>query len=268
MAPAVNYTDRFRYPIIVDISNYDYDADTRQLQWIEDFAIAGVYGVIVGSQWPSKSRSQLQQLQSKGMRIVGTYAEPDVESAIELALEFKCSDVGLACERGSILTHEELAQDITAVYNTGLIPWIYGNQGDLAAIAQNFLFTEQVWLANYGRDDPLSPRDPITELQLGGGTISIIAHQFSSTMPLAGRVRDHSYFYGAQGEEMSSSEYARVVRILTGYPPEAPQAEEQLSAWEAKGNSLLMGFAADQARTDKLEIAQAAAKNPAKVGGI
>lgn len=184
------------YPIVVDISNYDFDADLNHPQWVQQFEEAGISGVIVGSQWESKAESQLQALRDGGLSIIGTYAEPDADSAISLALQFGCKYVGLACERGSIVTHEELARDITSVYNAGLTPWLYGNSGDLESIAANFLSTELVWLANYGMDDPANPRSPITSYTSPFyGPVHLAAHQYSSTIVVAGRVRDHSYYF-------------------------------------------------------------------------
>ena len=192
--------------VIADISNYDFDEDVDEPAWASEFIAAGIAGVIVGSQWPDKAHAQLVAAKAAGLPIIGTYAEPDVESAIALALEFGATRVGLACERGSILTYDELARDVELVRAAGLTPWIYGNRGDLITIAGSLLESCDVWLANYGMNDPANPRDPITEMNFGYGPKKLVAHQFSSTIVVAGRNRDHSYFFGAMEEDMTKDE--------------------------------------------------------------
>lgn len=194
------------WPIVADISNYDYDEDLDEPTWVQKFKDAGIDGVIVGSQWPLKARAQLEALRYQGLRIVGTYAEPNANSAIKLAQEFDGKHVGLACERGSILTQAELQADIDLVRGAGLTPWIYGNASDLIAIAGlDLLYSADVWLANYGWNNPSVPRDPITEYDFGRGPRALIAHQFSSTIVVAGRNRDHSYLYLEEEEDMAST---------------------------------------------------------------
>lgn len=51
-----------------------------------------------------------------------------------------------------------------------------------------------LWLANYGRNDPLHPRGPVHAVNFGGWT-QTSAHQYSSTIPVCGRERDHNYWF-------------------------------------------------------------------------
>lgn len=183
------------WPIVSDISNYDYDEDTDEPTWPGQFLAAGISGIIVGSQWPYKAAAQIEQARAQGLRVIGTYAEPDTESAIALAKSCGAGFVGLACERGSILTYAEILADVRAVRAAGLTPWLYGNAGDLVSICGPLLYQELVWLANYGANDPANPRSPITEMNFGSGVVKLAAHQFSSTIVVAGRNRDHSYLY-------------------------------------------------------------------------
>lgn len=203
------------WPIVADISNYDYDADAANHRaWAEEFIAAGIAGVIVGSQWPAKALAQLEEARSVGLAIVGTYAEPDADTAIALALEFSARGVGLACERGSILNFAELSADVDKVRAAGLVPWIYGNRGDLVSIAGELLTTTPVWVASYGTNDPNAPREPITSMDFGYGPVSLFAHQYNSTIVVAGRVRDHSYYFGqwpAQEEEMGLTMPERII---------------------------------------------------------
>ena len=195
------------YPVVIDVSNYDYDADApRGGTWDEDFIAAGIAGAIVGSQWPMKAAWQIAQARDSGLHIVGTYAEPDAASAIDLARVAGCQYVGLACERGSILTQAELRADIALVEDAGLTPWLYGNVGDLLVIAGlDLLYQYAVWLASYGTNDPANPRSPITEYDFGRGPRALAAHQFSSTIVVSGRNRDHSYLY-LEAPDMSEQE--------------------------------------------------------------
>jgi len=193
--------------IVADISNYDADHDASEPRWAFEFLAAGIEGVIVGSQWPTKSARQIDQAVAAGLPVIGTYAEPDAASAIALAHSCGAKFVGLACERGSIVSHAELVADVNAVRGAGLTPWIYGNAGDLVNIAGDLLRTELIWLANYGMDDPSAPRAPITEYDFGAyGVRKLAAHQFSSTAVIAGRVRDRSYWYPQEDEPMTPAE--------------------------------------------------------------
>jgi len=163
--------------------------------WATQFIAAGVDGIIVGSQWPDKARWQIARANEASLPVYGTYAEPDVASAVALALSCGAGFVGLACERGSILTYEEVLADVRMVRGAGLTPWLYGNASDLISICGPLLYQELVWLANYGTNDPANPRPPITEMNFGSGIVKLAAHQFSSTIEVAGRVRDHSYLF-------------------------------------------------------------------------
>lgn len=51
-----------------------------------------------------------------------------------------------------------------------------------------------LWLANYGTDDPDNPRRPVTEADFGGWT-RVAVHQYSSSIPVCGRGRDHNYWF-------------------------------------------------------------------------
>lgn len=55
-----------------------------------------------------------------------------------------------------------------------------------------------LWLANYGSDDPANPRPPITTVNFGGWS-GVYRHQYSSTIVVCGRNRDHNYEI-AEGE--------------------------------------------------------------------
>lgn len=61
-----------------------------------------------------------------------------------------------------------------------------------------------LWLANYGTNNPDAPIDPITSVSFGGWS-QLAAHQYSSTIPVCGRGRDHNYWF-LEEEDMAELE--------------------------------------------------------------
>lgn len=212
--------------IVNDVSNYDADYDASSgKDWVAAFIDDGVDGVVVGSQWLEKSDRQLAQLRAGDMFIAGTYAEPDAKGAIDRALAWQAMMVGLACERGSILSYAELIADINMVEDAGLSPWAYGNIGDLVSVlGLDLIYSGRVglWLAGYGSNnsDPSVLRTPIRAYDFGRGPVELMAHQFNSTIEEAGRARDHSYWYGPVGGDIvavSQADYDKlIVRLAAG----------------------------------------------------
>lgn len=198
--------------IALDLSPYDYHADMLTFNgdldaWARQCRTEGKTLAIFGSQWPPYAETMMDAWQRAGNRILGSYAEPDAPSAIAASKKRDARYVGLACERGSILTYAELLRDVDMVLQAGLVPWLYGNKGDLIAIAQDLLERIRIWLANYGTNDPRDPREPITEMDFGQyGVRKLAAHQFNSTIVVAGRNRDHSYVYLTEEEPMTPAE--------------------------------------------------------------
>lgn len=195
----------------LDLSNYDYDHDVRNVNWPSAMKSAGVTDVIIGTQWPDKAREQATRLRYEGVNILGFYAEPDWENAISLCREFDVRFLGLACEPGSI----QSLSDLRIAVNRGIVNacdvHIYGNQGDLTSLlgtSKEFSKTCKLWLANYGADDPNFPREPIEDIQLAGWT-KVSVHQYSSTIVVAGRVRDHNYLL--EEPDLTPSEVESIV---------------------------------------------------------
>lgn len=60
--------------------------------------------------------------------------------------------------------------------------------------------SRRLWLPNYGSNDPNNPRPPILAVNFGGWTWPSI-HQYSSSIPVCGRGRDHNYFL--MGDDMA-----------------------------------------------------------------
>lgn len=207
---------------VLDLSNYDYYQDIRNVYWVEQMERAGVEAVILGSQWPDATRWQADQIQSRSkIELLGTYAEPDVDSAIAIAKEYKMKLVGLVTEPGSILDQQEMLDGIDKVRQSYLDPYVYGNRGDLSRIIsgkeEQFRNTK-LWLANYGTNDPNEPTAPIKLVSLGPwGEVAI--HQYSSTIVVAGRVRDHNYLLIEPEEEMTEDRVRELIReaFVQGY---------------------------------------------------
>ncbi|MGE3706744.1 MAG: GH25 family lysozyme [Vicinamibacterales bacterium] len=56
-----------------------------------------------------------------------------------------------------------------------------------------------LWYANYGTNDPKAPRGPIQAVNFGGWS-AVSVHQYSSTIEVCGRGRDHNYWFIPEGE--------------------------------------------------------------------
>lgn len=72
---------------------------------------------------------------------------------------------------------------------TGLYWWL-ANMNNTTWFAQA---GAPLWFANYGLNNPDAPRDPIAFVDFGGWH-SVAIHQYSSTIPVCGRARDHNYW--------------------------------------------------------------------------
>lgn len=207
---------------VLDLSNYDYYVDIRNVYWVEQMERAGVEAIILGTQWPDAARYQADQIKARsGIELLGTYAEPDVDSAIAVAKEFKMKMVGLVTEPGSILDQKEMLDGIDKVRQSYLDPYIYGNKGDLTRIiagAEDKFADTKLWLANYGTNDPEDPTAPIRVVSLGSWT-KVAMHQYSSTIVVAGRVRDHNYLLIEPEEEMTEDRVRELIReaFVQGY---------------------------------------------------
>lgn len=195
---------------VVDLSNYDYDADIQNPEgWLPAFQSAGIQGVIVGSQWPEKARWQLAQCQSFGMPILAAYAEPDVEGAIGLAKAAGARFVCLAYEPGSIQDPEELYAGIGAVRDAELQPVLYGNYYDVFWAAADARFHDlPLWFAAYYADGRVLDRVDFWPVLWG--------HQFTSTMAIAGRNRDVSEIYAEVFDMEALDRLARLEAIVIG----------------------------------------------------
>jgi len=99
-----------------------------------------------------------------------------------------------------------------------------------------------LWHAAYGADS--LPAEPITEVTYGGWT-KPAAHQYTSRYLVCGRERDANYWF-LEDTEMPDP---RVDKLVTAWGGEAA-----LDAWNARGNSLVIGYTDGQQKLGELTM--------------
>lgn len=240
---------------VYDLSNYDYDYDYSHnpTTWPDLFLEAGCKGLIVGSQWVQKAHAQLTDASKAGIRIVGTYAEPNYETATRLALEFSAPMVGIVVEPGGIQDLNHILQACEHVLDAGLQPYIYGNRGDLTAATNGTSVLAQypLWFASYFNDGHL-----VDTVNFCGWT-KVAIHQYSSTIVVAGRVRDHNHIFIDPEEDSLTPEEKKKLEDL--YNAFCAGNQDLLDKWNANQNSLLLGYTLEQEKLGKVIT---------KIGGI
>lgn len=183
----------------------------------------------------------------------------EVENAISIARSGGISRVWLDCEASppnerSVITPEERIQaTITAglaLEREGVEIGIYtGEYYWRSQMANTGSFAHvPLWLANYGTNDPKHPRPPITEVSFGGWS-KVSVHQYSSTIEVCGRRRDHNYWMMEEDMELREK-VARLERLLAGNgiakdpskPAERITGEEALQYADKQGWSAFLGL--------------------------
>lgn len=183
--------------LIGDISNYDYDVDINNPDaWLAAYKAYGMEGVIIGSQWPYKAYWQLAQCQKNDMPVVATYAEPNWTTAIQLASDAHCSTVCIAIEPGGIRDASTLHRAVSDIRAAGMTPKLYGNEGDVLAVATVEQFGDvELWMAGYWNDE--------RKIASVDWWPKVWAHQFTSTTKIAGKNRDISMLFNSAEGELS-----------------------------------------------------------------
>lgn len=195
---------------VSDISNYDYDQDFGNADgWVSALKAEGVEAVIIGSQNMDKARWQLARCREAGMSVIATYAEPNVDTAIALAHEAGALVVCIVCEPGGIQDFGELKAAVQKVRNSGLLPVLYGNRGDItAAIPAGEMQDVGLWFASYFDDHHVVTGVPWWPKLWG--------HQYTSTAMIAGKNRDLSEVFVQQEEQVMESYRRGMVAIANG----------------------------------------------------
>ena len=214
---------------VLDLSNYDSDIIGNAMC----LKVGGVTGAIVGCQRPDTARQQIDALRAVGIATPGVYAflyfgidsTGQTGTAIKVAQEKGIRRVWLDVEssgtneRAGITPPERIAElnnCLAMVRNAGLEPGIYtyepywrsqmADTHDFAALP--------LWFANYGTNDPNNPRPPVNSVSFGGWT-SVTIHQYSSTIRVCGRERDHNYVFEGE-DDMTPEEVNKLVEKFVG----------------------------------------------------
>lgn len=250
---------------VLDLSNHDFPGfDPACL------ADAGVERVILGCWDFAVAETMLLALRRQGILVEDLYCflyyrlpweDNDIQNATTLAGRHGgIRRVWLDCEAmfdgpGGFLDTEAAGTNavqrlqITQAYHTTLARefeagiytgkyWWQDKMGNSRWFAER---GAPLWLANYGAADPDAPSGPLTEADFGGWQ-AVAAHQYSSTIPVCGRPRDHNYWF--LEDAMPDPRVDKILKALGG--------EETLDAWNKRGNHLLAGYAAEQTEQDTL----------------
>lgn len=229
----------------LDVSNHDlstFDAPC--------LAANGVGRIIVGCWDAAATREIIRRARAAGIVCEDLYAylyygtsweQREVINALNLAAELGgIRRVWLDCEADA--ANEAAGQTpasrrtatwgaVARVRGAGLAPGIYTYEWYWRAQMENTsaFAALPLWYANYGTNDPSAPRPPIHRVSFGGWD-EIAAHQYSSTIPVCGRGRDHNYWYLEEAEmpdprvDALITDIAELRHVLTGYEDRIAQA--------------------------------------------
>lgn len=222
---------------LLDLSHYDQGTFDEHC-----LAASGVKRVILGTTRRDVTEGQITACHSAGIEVVGLYGliyyggggyvERDVRNAIALrgyyGIPWFAMDSEIdACDvdsfgqfgfpRPTVAQRQAETQRVRAMaedagfkvmtYTGGW--WWTAQMGNTTAHADTPL-----WYANYGSNNPSSPIRPIEGVNFGGWR-AVSIHQYSSTIPVCGRVRDHNYYLiPLEGnDEMSARDVERIDRL-------------------------------------------------------
>lgn len=213
---------------VLDISNHDYSTFAPQC-----FADNGVTRAIVGCWERELSEDMVRRNRAVGIASEDLYAylyygQPwerrELDNALSIAAELGGIErIWLDCEADppneavGMTPGQRVARTMSAartVELAGIEADIYTYEPYwLTKMANTTAFSDRkLWLANYGWNDPAAPRPPITTVNFGGWA-TVSAHQYSSTIWLCGRRRDHNYWFLEEDDEMSEEDRQRIARL-------------------------------------------------------
>ena len=230
---------------VLDISNYDWPLNASCLK--EE----GVDRVIVGCQRAYIAEQQIGLLRGAGIVVTDLYAflyfgfDPmaETEKAIGVAqrqggirtIWLDCESTGQYDRAGGPAQRvEELKGCVAAVENAGFRCGIYTGgwwwptqQGMGESTTFSIL---PLWHSAYFDDER-----EVRQVNYGGWS-KVAIHQYSSSIQVCGRERDHNHVF--EQEEVDMALLDEVVAALGGI--------EAIREWNEKGNSLLLGYAQEQ----------------------
>lgn len=204
---------------VLDVSNYDASSFNGPA-----LKAAGVERLIVGCQNFDAALRMVSEGRDAGILIEDLYTflyfglaggYQDVDRAIALGnrvggikriwLDVEADPPNEATGLTPELRLNALLNEVSIVEDAGFEAGIYTyrpywvtKMGDTREFAG-----KKLWFANYGLNLASEPRGPVTEVAFGGWT-QVAIHQYSSTIPVAGRERDHNYwFINEEKDEMA-----------------------------------------------------------------
>lgn len=270
----------------LDLSNHDYSTfDPVCLK------AAGVERVILGCWNFAIAETMLLALRAQGIVVEDLYCflyyrlpweDNDVLNATALAIRHGgITRIWMDCESGSdgpggaldteavgttvadrlALTqgyHDSLSREgYTVGIYTGYY-WWRSNMGDSPWFGERGV---PLWLANYGTNDPDSPREPITAVNFGGWT-DVAVHQYSSTIHVCGRGRDHNYWF-MEGDSVTREEYEDLMlAVFSGSEEKDLPRDQRLANAEYRKRERVIGNAASVADTASSAMVVAQEGNP------
>jgi hypothetical protein len=195
---------------VLDLSNWDYPLNTAAL------VAAGVKQVIIGCQDEGKADEMAGACIAAGIPVIATYSFlyfglsvlPEVDKATRVARKHGIQWVGLDVEatRVNEIAYNtpprriaDLQSAVAAVHFAGLNPFIYtGSWYWPGYMANTTEFSDlPLWHSEYPSDGHC-----VTTVNYGGWTAPHI-HQYTSSLPIAGRNRDANYIITPLGEDMA-----------------------------------------------------------------
>lgn len=213
---------------VLDLSNYDAPGFDAQCM-----AAAGVERVILGCWNQGATLGLMRGARSVGIIVEDLYTfvyyglsweRREVENALNLArTEGGIKRVWVDCEAtftdwpGDLdtetpgmtpaervaITKAVVAQVEAAGLAVGIYSgaWWWPNK-----MANSPAFRHlPLWVSDYGTNDPANPREPLRTVNFGGWTVPAV-HQYSSTIPVCGRERDHNYWFLDEEDESMSDD--------------------------------------------------------------
>lgn len=274
---------------VLDLSNHDWPTfDAGCLK------VAGVTRVILGCWDFAIAESMLLALRREGILVEDLYCflyyrlpweNNDVLNARELARRHGgIKRIWLDCEAmfdgpaglldteaegttvsDRIIITAKYSAELKAEFEVGIYTGAYWWPSKMGN--SNAFSDLPLWLASYGSNDPDEPRDQIYFANFGGWT-DVAVHQYSSTIPVCGRERDHNYWFLEEGLSVDDkARLDRLERIIAGNgiakdlakPDERTVGEEALAYADERGWSAFLGLGLNQVAAGKA-LAQSGGK--------